>query len=181
MGKIGPGVKKQNCPHKGKCESDSLPTETDNNNLLWVARVLELIYEDKSLKVPGFNKFAPSKYIELGGTEIEGSLKENGKSRADLWAFAGLVAVELAAQIHNTMCNGTNMDNYCGGQPEDSGYTPCSYEIPQFEFKHGRRDCTTLCEGHDAFYGFCSSATVLNCKFPKENACFCWQKACHKN
>ena len=162
MGKEGPGVKKQNCPHKGKCDSDSLPPETDNNNLLWVARVLELIYEDEDLQVPKFNKFAPTKYIDLGGTDIKGSLKQKGKSRADLWAFAGLVAVELAAQIHNTMCDGTNMTNYCGGQPEDSGYTPCSYQIPLLEFKHGRKDCTTKCEGTNAFYEFCSSASEIH-------------------
>ena len=73
-----------------------------------------------------------------------------------------VVAVELAAQVHNTMCDGTNMTNYCGGQPEDSGYTPCSYQIPLLEFKHGRKDCTTKCEGTNAFYEFCTSASEIH-------------------
>ena len=160
MGMEGPSVR-TDCPFKGKCQRDSLPTETDNNNLLWVARVLELIYEDENLAVPQFKwKFTPDRYKKLSGKKIVGSLKENGKSRADLWAFAGLAAVELAALAHNSLCDEADMTKYCGGQPEDVG--SCFYKIPKFDFQYGRKDCVPTCDGPNAFYGFCSQATEIH-------------------
>ena len=35
-------------------------------------------------------------------------MKENNKSRADLWAFAGLVAAEWGINVSNAMCKGEN-------------------------------------------------------------------------
>ena len=46
MGKEGDGRPTQGCQADQSCKEDKLPKETDNNNLLWVARVLELIYND---------------------------------------------------------------------------------------------------------------------------------------
>ena len=51
--------------------------ETDNNNLFWIAYVLEDLY----------------KYSDYGGVQSSESLFDAGKSRADLWAFAALIAV----------------------------------------------------------------------------------------
>ena len=42
------------------------------------------------------------------------SLKSRGKSRADLWAFASLVAVEEAIQRHNWACNGDRRSPHNG-------------------------------------------------------------------
>ena len=67
-------------------------TFTDNNGLLFTADALELIYTDVD-----FPKQAPS---------LEISMKESGKSRADLWAFAALVAVQYGADNNNLACQG---------------------------------------------------------------------------
>ena len=68
-------------------------TETDNNGLMWTADVLEEIYTN-----PDFPSGAP---------KLEVSMKESGKSRADLWAFAGLLAVYIGIEENNLACNGT--------------------------------------------------------------------------
>ena len=94
MGNEGHGVKHQGCHRKGSCSKDSIPKETDNNNLLWVARVLEELYTKAE------PPFSPSKRHKL-----KESLQESGKSRSDLWAFAGLAAVELAGIYHNNACS----------------------------------------------------------------------------
>ena len=74
MGVEGEGVKHQGCHKKQKCAKDSQSKHTDNNNLFWVARVLELIYENKKPPFAPGNKF-----------KLQTSLKNSGKSRADLW------------------------------------------------------------------------------------------------
>ena len=53
---------------------------TDNNKLQLAARSLELIYTTTD--------WPPE---EEGLDQLECSLQESGKSRADLWAFAGQV------------------------------------------------------------------------------------------
>ena len=41
------------------------------------------------------------------------SLKASGKSRADLWAFATIAAVEYSVETNNMVCDGTYTDyNY---------------------------------------------------------------------
>ena len=83
-------------------------------------------------------------------------MRENGKSRADLWAFAGLTAVELGVQLHNSICgssDGSNMTSYCGGNPDGDA---CAAQLPIPVFKFGRKDCTPSCDGPDDFYGFCT-------------------------
>ena len=56
MGAEGKGVESDGCqaqPGKdGTCPKDSLGKSTDNNNLLWVGRVLEEIYNNENLAVP---------------------------------------------------------------------------------------------------------------------------------
>ena len=43
MGVESRGKKFEGCQKDQTCEQDSLPKRTDNNNLLWVARVLEIL------------------------------------------------------------------------------------------------------------------------------------------
>ena len=64
---------------------------TDNNGLQGVAEKLELIYT---------NIDWPFKEASL-----EVSLWQSGKSRADLWALAGLVALERAMERANRACD----------------------------------------------------------------------------
>ena len=66
----------------------------NNNGLMATADMLEEIYTN-----PTF----PS---DLEALQI--SMKESGKSRADLWAFAGLVAAEWGINVSNAMCKGEN-------------------------------------------------------------------------
>ena len=77
MGKEGDGRPAQGCQADQSCKEDKLPRETDNNNLLWVARVLELIYNDKNLQVPKFKKGTevPAELKKLEKVRISGSLK----------------------------------------------------------------------------------------------------------
>ena len=63
----------------------------DNNGLQTVAAALELIYTDKSW---------PSNVQAL-----EVSLKDSGKSRADLWQFAASVAMESTIERSNHACH----------------------------------------------------------------------------
>ena len=65
-------------------------TNTDNNGLLFTADMLELVYTVKE-----FPSQAPA---------LAQSMKESGKSRADLWAFAALVAVHWGAHKNNLAC-----------------------------------------------------------------------------
>ena len=66
--------------------------KTSNNKLQLAARSLELIFT-----VPNWPP---------GAGILTTSLKESGKSRADLWQFAGNVALEKAINQTNTaICN----------------------------------------------------------------------------
>ena len=65
---------------------------TNNNGLGMTADVLEEIFTNKD-----FPKKAPSLPV---------SMKDSGKSRADLWAFASIVAVLHGITNNNNACNG---------------------------------------------------------------------------
>ena len=116
MGEEHHGVKSQGCQKDQTCARDSLPKFTDNNNLLWVARVLEILYTSRN---PPFSS--------VSNFRLEKSLKETGKSRADLWALAGLVALEIASQNHNNFCNGKG-GGLCPGQIDERS-PPCGYTL----------------------------------------------------
>ena len=123
------------------------PFATDNNNLFWVAMVLEGVYKDA--------KFGPE---DLPHFEI--SLYESGKSRADLWAFAGLFAVQKAKDNHNERCDPEEVAP-CLNQIDENSEN-CGYELPYLEFKFGRSDCTPSCSGDNAQYPFCTSVHELH-------------------
>ena len=67
-------------------------SSTDNNGLGMTVDVLEEIYTNAD-----FPKGTPDMQI---------SLAEEGKSRADLWAFAALVAAEWGIERNNNACLG---------------------------------------------------------------------------
>merc|ERR1719221_592280 len=74
------------------------------------------------------------------------SLQSTGKSRADLWAFASLVALEHAIERQNWACDGDktgpfNGPRMCIQNPHEEG---CKV-LPNrpFVFKTGRKDCVT--------------------------------------
>ena len=73
--------------------------KTNNNKLELTARSLELIYT-----VADWPPGAPVLPV---------SLKESGKSRADLWQFAGNVGLENAIENTNDNCRtGNNQDGF---------------------------------------------------------------------
>ena len=147
MGVEGPSTKDQGCHKTQTCLHDHHTRATDNNNLLWVARVLEILYTETKFPFSRSSKF-----------QLRKSLRDSGKSRADLWAFAGLVAMESSSQMNNKLCTPQGADGLCPGQFDERS-PPCNYDLPKLVFKTGRRDCIPTCTGANSFYGFCSTAT----------------------
>ena len=78
--------------------------QTNNNGLGHTVEVLEAIYTDPDFPL----NLAPSLPI---------SLRNSGKSRADLWAYATILAVEYGVQTNNMQCDDPpNMSWREGGQ-----------------------------------------------------------------
>ena len=80
---MGVETRGRDCLRTQSCALNTHEKVTDNNNLLWVARVLEILYTEKN---PPFSR--------AKDFQLKTSLRDSGKSRADLWAYAGLVAME---------------------------------------------------------------------------------------
>ena len=80
---------------------------TTNNGLLSTADVLEEVYTN--------NKFPEdaTKLAKLDGK----SMKEKGYSRADLWAYATMLAVEIGVNNNNDACgeNFRDLDGTANG------------------------------------------------------------------
>jgi len=105
--------------------------ETNNNGLGYTVELLERIYRD-----PEFPKnLAPS---------LDISLKDSGKSRADLWALATITAVEYGVETNNMVCDGISYyQNPAKQCNQDIGTDQChSYLTSKIQFFTGRRDCT---------------------------------------
>jgi len=99
---------------------------TDNKGLDGVAEKLEIIYS--TIDWP-FKK-----------ASLEVSLKQAGKSRADLWQFAGLVALEQAFERANRACD---LDKW-GRQQVTllESREACEIKLTKpFKFQTGRSDC----------------------------------------
>merc|ERR1712038_74290 len=102
-------------------------TKTDHNGLLYTADLLEVVYTD-----PAFPK--------IKGVVLEKSMKESGKSRADLWHFAALVAIHYGANNNNLACNFKSPDT-CGHYRYWAD--DCEFSLKALNsFKTGRKDCT---------------------------------------
>ena len=66
--------------------------------LLYVADILEEIYTNKDFPdLSNNNHQVPSLSV---------SMQESGKSRADLWAFATLIAAQMGVEQNNLACQG---------------------------------------------------------------------------
>jgi hypothetical protein len=105
--------------------------DVHNNGLNFTVHVLDAIYTNRA-----FPRKTPPLPI---------SLQQSGKSRADLWAFAVLVAVEFSIEMNNIVCDnpealapGTGY-NQCHPR---ANMPDCKVVMPRpFVFKTGRRDC----------------------------------------
>merc|ERR1719232_1724602 len=98
---------------------------TDNNGLRHSVEVLEAIYSVKTF--PG------------GAPMLNVSLKDSGKSRADLWALAGIVAVEYGIETNNLKCADASS---VGGCHHLQGEAGCSVQLnTTIPFRTGRADC----------------------------------------
>ena len=101
--------------------------KTNNNGLTFTADVLEEIYTNKD--------------FPNGIESLEVSMKESGKSRADLWAFATLVALQYGIDNNNLACQGEPRDA-CGHL--EYGKEGCEVPWPSIpKFKTGRTDCVS--------------------------------------
>ena len=77
------------------------------------------------------------------GPPLEISLRDSGKSRADLWAFAAIVAVEYGIETNNMVCNHTYEDNPIPQCNQELDEPTCEVKMPnRIKFVTGRRDCT---------------------------------------
>ena len=75
----------------------------------------------------------------MDGPTLEASPFELGMSRADLWAFAGILALDEAQRTTRTQCDNYNWDTTCGDNS-----TTCFTPFPKNTetlFKTGRIDC----------------------------------------
>ena len=73
------------------------------------------------------------------------SLKESGKSRADLWALGTIAAVEYAVESNNMYCDGTFADNPGQQCNEDLGTDNCKvlrYRRPHYNLERVRAQCS---------------------------------------
>ena len=122
-----------------------------NNNLVQTVLALEHVFDDTKI-------FKKSKHSlrQLGKTYEFSCFSwyfsiifDAGKSRADLWALAGIAAVEFAVNQNNLACR-SKTEKYapklrpasksCGHMHQDE--TGCMVTMPNIPFKTGRKDCT---------------------------------------
>ena len=99
-----------------------------NFGLQHSAAVLEKIYKEKDF-LKQKSKKAP---------KLAESLYESGKSRADLWAFAAIVALDFFQQDTHRRCSDNLWENMCG-EP-DHCFAPFPEEGRRM-FRTGRVDC----------------------------------------
>ena len=85
------GRKGMNIFNKGGWYKKTPVNETDNAGLFGVVNALEWIYTTTDW---------PFKEVSMNA-----SLQQLGKSRADLWQFAGLIALERALERANRACD----------------------------------------------------------------------------
>ena len=101
---------------------------TSNNGLGPTVQVLEELYNNRK-----FPKGSPA---------LDQPLRASGKSRADLWALAGILSVEFGIETNNQVCDGTyenNPDYQCNAE---LGKDTCQVQVSRpITFKTGRKDC----------------------------------------
>merc|ERR1712176_1066288 len=91
--------------------------------------------------------FIEEKIFTVGLKSLKGmSMKQTGRSRADLWAFTVLVAIEFTTGVNNRHCKQPGLDSGTDKVVclQDSDPLGCNVELPRdFVFQTGRRDCKT--------------------------------------
>merc|ERR1712038_1732160 len=109
-------------------------THTDHNGLLFTADMLELVYTN-----PKFPKMGKGNKGWENTAVLKVSMKDSGKSRADLWHFAALVAIHYGANNNNLACNFKSPDT-CGHYRYWAD--DCEMSLKALNsFKTGRKDC----------------------------------------
>ena len=114
----------------------------DNAGLQITVAVLEKLFDDKDFP------------LDLG-ISLDKSPKDLGMSRADLWAFTGLVSLAYYQKNTEKLCNDKNEHDklMCDEETEDS---PCFTPYPESIyslFKTGRRDCQPRADA-DSKHGY---------------------------
>ncbi|CAE7669028.1 APX1 [Symbiodinium sp. CCMP2592] len=113
---------------QGVGRRSELADDGHNNGLYVVAEALEHIYTRTDY---------PS-----GAPVLDHSLKSTNKSRADLWALAGTVAVQVAMELNNKVCDAPSRGAEGQYHPR-WGQSDCKVAAPRkIIFKTGRRDCS---------------------------------------
>ena len=103
----------------------------DNNGLGIVVEILERVCTEPD-------------YPENQAPSLSISLRDAGKSRADLWAFSAIAAVEFTTETNNKVCQG-NFDHNPGISCNYKMLSdkPCHIDFPRpIKFQTGRKDCT---------------------------------------
>ena len=79
-------------------------------------------------------------------------MKDSGKSRADLWAFAALVGLYKGIENNNKACDGKANAAVCGHR--EAFQDGCEVDFPRIpRFQTGRKDCI----GNVQFFKFGSN------------------------
>ena len=103
----------------------------DNNGLAKFVEVMERLYTRTDW---------PKEHAPV----LSVSLRDSGKSRADLWAFAAIAAVEYTTETNNMVCDGLHNANpilQCNYKILNE--QKCHVDFPRpIKFRTGRRDCT---------------------------------------
>jgi len=101
-----------------------------NNGLKPTVQVLEEVYTKKA--------------FPNGAPWLNQSLKSSGKSRADFWAFAGIVAIEWGISMNNKFCDNPSAHPELRQCQYGMGESYCKVNMASpLAFRTGRRDCTT--------------------------------------
>ena len=108
---------------------DPSDIDPDNNGLQQTVLALEHVYNDPTL-------------ADTADKKKGLSLQASGKSRADLWALAGIVAVEYSANENNLACEGKVLSDKIKGCGRRDVLGPdCKIQMPKIDFFTGRTDC----------------------------------------
>jgi len=144
----GVGVRFENV----KCSfANPAVDRTNNNGLAKIVDTLEKIYTDST--------------YPRGAPALSASLQDSNKSRADLWSYAAIVAVEYGIETNNVACT-DHTDPRVPGKTcmHQEGKETC-YVNPDrnLNFEYGRADCvsqnsiqpyiTTQAESHPSAIG----------------------------
>ena len=126
------GRQNKECKDKEGGKRPKKQLETDNNNLLWVGNVLEDVYKNAN----------------YAGIQSSESLFEAGKSRADFWAFASLVAVRHTLKNNDKMCQNYQPTAGCSLAKNDTSFCSFNLNAPEIlpKFQTGRSDCVGNCK-----------------------------------